>query len=100
MDIQDFLIKRPTSKFAQYQTKQLLAIKLRDSTMRLAIKFLPRADRNSAAVFGITREILASKVFLPMFEKITNPIWLNETLLKALRKREDQNDNKVLSYLN
>jgi hypothetical protein len=100
LDIQDFLINKPNSKFAQYQTKQLLAIKLRDSTMRLAIKLLPRVDRNSAAVFGITREVLASMVFIPMFEKFTNPIWLNETLLKALRKREDAGDNEVLNYLN
>jgi hypothetical protein len=83
------LKKNPHSIFAKYGTKELAIDKLCSVSKTLIIKLLPDNEQNSAALFSITKEIITGKVFLPMFAKVTNPIFLNELLLEILRKKSD-----------
>ena len=86
LDIEDYLKENPESKFARLHTREQVIENLRDQAMRLAVHAMPRSERSSAIVFGMAREILATSVLLPIMEKVTAPVWLNDQLLTRLRK--------------
>lgn len=86
LDIEDYLKENPDSRFKKLHTREQIIENLRGQAMRLAVHALPRSERNSAAVFGMVREILATNVLLPVMEKVTTPVWLNDQLLTRLRK--------------
>ncbi|KAI8899756.1 PXA domain-containing protein [Globomyces pollinis-pini] len=86
LDMQDYLIKFKNSRFRKFASREMIIENLCNQSMKLSLLLLPRADKNSPAVFAIVREILATKVLLPLIDKVTDPNWLNETLLNTLRK--------------
>ena len=86
LDIKDYLEANPESKFNQYNTKEKVVESLRGLSMRLIVATLPRSERGSAVVFGMVREILATSVLLPVMEKVTAPVWLNDQLLFRLKR--------------
>ena len=88
LDIKDYLKANPDSKFHRFYTRKQVIEHLRNLSMKLCIHLLPRADRNSAAVFGITREILATTVLLPVLDKITCSDFINSAVLNALKKQK------------
>jgi hypothetical protein len=87
LDIKDYLEQYPQSRFHRIHSRELIIEKLREQTMKLSLHVLPRADKSSAAVFGICREIVATTVLLPIIDKVTNPVWLNETLLNSIKQK-------------
>jgi hypothetical protein len=90
LDIKDYLEQNPDSKFHRIHSRELIIEKLREQSMKLSLSILSRADKSSGAVFGICREIVATTVLLPIIDKITNPVWLNETIVNAIRKKADE----------
>lgn len=96
LDIKDYLALHPSSKFHRFYSRKQIIDHLRDLSMKLCVHLLPRSDRASAAVFGITREILATTVLLPIMEKITNPDWINSILLNLLRYKESSSNERSL----
>jgi hypothetical protein len=90
LDIKDYLEQNPDSRFHRIHSRGIIIEKLRQQAMKLSLSILPRADKNSAAVFGICREVVATSVLLTIIDKITAPVWLNETILNAIRKKTDE----------
>ncbi|KAJ3274503.1 Intermediate filament protein [Terramyces sp. JEL0728] len=89
LDMQDFLKIKPESRFNRFNSRKAVVDHLCEQSMKLIIHILPRPDRNSSALFSIVQEIVATTVLLPIIDKITNPTFINESLLNALKKKND-----------
>ncbi|KAJ3261558.1 Intermediate filament protein [Boothiomyces macroporosus] len=90
LDMQDYLKMKPESRFNRFNSRKAVVDHLCEQSMKLIIHILPRADRNSPALFAIVQEIVATTVLLPIIDKITNPDFINESLLNALKKKTEQ----------
>ncbi|KAJ3323955.1 hypothetical protein HDV06_000931 [Boothiomyces sp. JEL0866] len=95
LDMQDYLKVKPESRFNRFNSRKAIVDHLCEQSMKLIIHILPRADRNSPALFAIVQEIVGTTVLLPIIDKITNPAFINESLLNALKKKNETANLKI-----